>query len=44
MGEVDATIEKELANLSKLGLLQSGLMSDLLTGRVRVTEKIAVTG
>lgn len=36
----DATIEKELANRSKFGLLKSGLMNDLLTGRVRVPENI----
>jgi type I restriction enzyme S subunit len=42
--EADATIQKELAKLSKLRLLKSGLMNDLLTGRVRVPEEIAVTG
>jgi restriction endonuclease S subunit len=42
--EADATIQKELANVLKLGLLKSGLMNDLLAGRVRVPEGIAVTG
>jgi type I restriction enzyme S subunit len=42
--EVDATIQKELANLLKLGVLKSGLMNDLLTRRVRMPEGIAVTG
>jgi type I restriction enzyme, S subunit len=42
IGETDATTQKELANLLKLGHLKSGLMDDLLTGRVRVPEEIAV--
>jgi len=42
--EVDATIQKELANLSKLGILKFGLINHLLTGRVRVPKGIAVTG
>lgn len=42
--EVDATIQKELANPSKLGLLKSGLLNDLLTGRMHVPEEFAVTG
>lgn len=42
--ETDATIQKELANVLKLGLLKSGLMNDLLNGRVRVPEENAVTG
>ena len=40
VAEADSTIIQETANLSKLGVLKSGLMTDLLTGRVRVpTEK-----
>ena len=34
----------ETSELSKLQYLKSGLMNDLLTGRVRVPEGIAVTG
>jgi type I restriction enzyme S subunit len=34
--EADANIIRETANLSKLGVLKSALMTDLLTGRVRV--------
>jgi len=41
--EAESTIQKESENLSKMGLLKSGLMNDLLTGRVRVPEGIAVT-
>ena len=41
--ETDATIQKELANVLKLGLLKFGLMTDLLSGRVRVPEGVAVT-
>ena len=33
---------EEMAFLAKLGKLKSGLMADLLTGRVRVPEEIAV--
>jgi type I restriction enzyme S subunit len=38
VGEAVSTIHKGLENLSKLGLLKSGLMNDLLTGRVRLPE------
>jgi type I restriction enzyme S subunit len=38
----DARICTELKNLSKLQLLKSGLMTDLLTGRVRVPEGVEV--
>jgi type I restriction enzyme, S subunit len=42
VADADASIHKESANLSKLGLVKSGLMTDLLTGRVRVpAEKVA---
>ena len=37
-------IDEESSMLRKLQLLKSGLMNDLLTGRVRVPEGIAVTG
>ena len=40
--EADRAIEAEMLQLSKLTLLKSGLMSDLLTGRVRVPVEIAV--
>jgi type I restriction enzyme S subunit len=40
ISETDETIVKESANLSKLDLVKSGLMTDLLTGRVRVPETI----
>ena len=40
----DAQMKAEENHLSKLRLLKSGLMNDLLTGRVRVPEEIAVTG
>jgi type I restriction enzyme S subunit len=40
--EADRTIEAEMLQLSKLTLLKSGLIADLLTGRVRVPEEIAV--
>ena len=43
VGEAVSTIHKALENLSKLGLLKSGLMNDLLTGRVRVLEGMAIT-
>jgi hypothetical protein len=36
-------IGEEETLLAKLAALKSGLMSDLLTGRVRVPEEIAVT-
>ena len=36
VAEADTTIIQETANLSKLGVLKPGLMTDLLTGRVRV--------
>ena len=37
-------IDAESSMLIKLQMLKSGLMNDLLTGRVRVPEGIAVTG
>jgi type I restriction enzyme S subunit len=37
-------IEALGGELAKLVALKSGLMNDLLTGRVRVSEGIAVTG
>jgi type I restriction enzyme S subunit len=37
-------IEASEGELAKLVALKSGLMNDLLTGRVRVPEGIAVTG
>jgi type I restriction enzyme S subunit len=40
--EADRAIEAEMLQLAKLNLLKSGLMTDLLTGRVRVPEEIAV--
>ena len=40
----DARMKAEENCLSKLRLLKSGLLNDLLTGRVRVPEGIAVTG
>jgi len=43
LADADTNIYKESANLSKLGLVKSGLMTDLLTGRVRVPETIAIT-
>lgn len=36
----DATLKSEQANLAKLEQLRSGLMTDLLTGRVRVPETL----
>ena len=36
-------LEKEQAELQKLRLLKSGLMDDLLTGRVRVTDLLPTT-
>jgi type I restriction enzyme, S subunit len=41
---LDNAIQKEESGHAKLALLKSGLMNDLLTGRVRVPEGIAVTG
>lgn len=38
--EADRVIETERLQLSKLALLKSGLMTDLLTGRVRVLEGV----
>ena len=35
--EMDSKISNELSCMEKLRLLKSGLMDDLLTGRVRVT-------
>jgi type I restriction enzyme S subunit len=40
----DAQMKAEERHLSKLRLLKSGLMNDLLTGRVCVPEGVAVTG
>lgn len=34
----EARVEREAATLRKLRLVKAGLMDDLLTGRVRVTE------
>ncbi|MBI3797634.1 MAG: restriction endonuclease subunit S [Deltaproteobacteria bacterium] len=42
VAKADALIENESANLAKLGLLKSGLMTDLLTGHVRVPERVTV--
>ena len=39
---IDANIAVESDKHAKLGLVKSGLMSDLLTGRVRLPEEIAV--
>jgi type I restriction enzyme S subunit len=39
---IDANIAVESDKHAKLGLVKSGVMSDLLTGRVRVPEEIAV--
>ncbi|MEI6644687.1 MAG: hypothetical protein WCP12_01465 [bacterium] len=38
MKQADSVILQEEANLAKLNLMKSGLMDDLLTGRVRVSE------
>jgi type I restriction enzyme S subunit len=38
----DQSVQAESIELRKLQLLKSGLMSDLLTGRVRVPEEVAV--
>src|SRR5262249_39429278 len=38
IGEAEAAIQKESENLLKLNFLKSGLMNDLLTGRVLVPE------
>lgn len=40
--EIERVIETEMLQLSKLALLKSGLMTDLLTGRVRVPEHYGV--
>jgi type I restriction enzyme S subunit len=40
---LDRRIEIEAATLGKLGLQKSGLMDDLLTGRVRVTPLLEAT-
>ena len=40
--QADRAIEAEMLQLSRLALLKSGLLSDLLTGRVRVPEEITV--
>jgi type I restriction enzyme S subunit len=42
VSKVDADITYSVSELEKLAQLKSGLMSDLLTGRVRVPEDIAV--
>ena len=39
--QADSAILQEEANLSKLTLMKSGLMDDLLTGRVRVPAEVA---
>ena len=41
---IDAIANKEAATLAKLDVLKSGLMTDLLTGRVRVPEHVGVGG
>ena len=41
---IDSNINCTTAEKTKFDLLKSGLMNDLLTGRVRVPEGIAVTG
>ena len=40
---IDSIINYTTAEKTKLDFLKSGLMNDLLTGRVRVPERIAVT-
>ena len=40
----ESTIQKGSDSLLKVKLLRFGLMNDLLTGRVRVPEGIAVAG
>lgn len=40
-GALEQRIQLEASELSKLGTLKSGLMDDLLTGRVRVTPLLA---
>jgi type I restriction enzyme S subunit len=40
----DSHLHGEQVTVKKLYLLKSGVMNDLLTGRVRVPEGIAVTG
>jgi type I restriction enzyme S subunit len=42
VGEADGLLRRELGVCSKLHLLKSGLMADLLTGRVGVPESISV--
>jgi type I restriction enzyme S subunit len=44
LDEIDEEIEGQLRFADKLGRIKSGLMDDLLTGRVRVPERNAVTG
>jgi type I restriction enzyme S subunit len=44
VGALDNEIQKEESGHAKLALLKSGLMNDLLTGRVRAPEGVAVTG
>jgi len=41
---VDEAIAKTEAVIAKLKQVRAGLLHDLLTGRVRVPEGIAVTG
>jgi type I restriction enzyme, S subunit len=41
--DADINIGSETENLAKLALMKSGLMNDLLTGRVRVPESIGVS-
>jgi type I restriction enzyme S subunit len=40
---LEAQLSKEADGLSKLRQLKSGLMTDLLTGRIRVPETLGAT-
>jgi restriction endonuclease S subunit len=42
VAEVDTLLREESANVAKLCLVKSGLVADLLTGRVRVPESLSV--
>lgn len=41
VADLDRGVESERRELAKLGLIKSGLMTDLLTGRVRVPESLS---
>jgi type I restriction enzyme S subunit len=43
VAQADSNIAAEADELAKLGLVKSGVLADLLNGRVRVSERVGLT-